>query len=114
MTTLRPCPGTPNCVTSVGVGALPPIPYLPDGRAATEARLVRVLGERARTRIVARTPGYLHAEERSRVFRFVDDVEFAFDDDARVVHFRSASRVGRRDFGVNRRRMVAITAAMTR
>ena len=52
---------------------------------------------------------YIHAEFRSRVFRFVDDVEFLFDDAGRLVHFRSASRAGYYDFGVNRRRMGEIS-----
>ena len=58
-----------------------------------------------RTRITIEEPGYVRAESRSRVFRFVDDVEMAVDADDRVIRFRSASRLGRRDFGVNRARM---------
>jgi uncharacterized protein (DUF1499 family) len=48
-------------------------------------------------------------EFRSALFRFVDDVEFVLDDSARVIHFRSASRAGYYDFGVNRRRMQEIS-----
>lgn len=61
-----------------------------------------------RTRIVKEEPAYLRAECRSRIFRFVDDVEFEFDDAAKRIHFRSAARLGYRDFGVNRKRMEAI------
>jgi len=43
------------------------------------------------------------------VWRFVDDVEFYLDETARVVHFRSASRMGYYDFGMNRRRMKEIS-----
>ena len=39
------------------------------------------------------------------MFRFTDDVEFYVDNTAKVIHFRSASRVGRGDMGVNRKRM---------
>ncbi|HJT19346.1 MAG TPA: DUF1499 domain-containing protein [Nitrospira sp.] len=42
------------------------------------------------------------------MFRFVDDVEFLFEEDTKTVHFRSASRIGYGDFGVNRRRMEEI------
>ncbi len=66
----------------------------------------------ARMRIVVDEPGYVHAEARSRIFRFVDDVEMAIDAEARVVRFRSASRVGRSDFGVNRARMRRIGARL--
>jgi len=55
--------------------------------------------------VVEDTGSYLHAEARSRVFRFVDDVEFVLDPGARVIQVRSASRVGYSDFGVNRRRV---------
>ena len=48
---------------------------------------------------------------RSRIFRFADDVDFRFDDEARLIHFRSASRLGRKDFGVNRERMEGIRRA---
>jgi uncharacterized protein (DUF1499 family) len=41
----------------------------------------------------------------------VDDVEFLFDDDTTIVHFRSASRSGYSDMGVNRQRMTAIGEA---
>jgi uncharacterized protein (DUF1499 family) len=43
---------------------------------------------------------------------FVDDVEFLLDEKARVIHVRSASRLGRKDFGVNRERIEAIRARM--
>lgn len=87
-----------------------PIPYngTPD---QARARLLEVLRNHPRTRIVRQEPDYLKAECRSRIFRFVDDVELVFDDDARQIHFRSASRLGRRDFGVNRERMKEIRAA---
>ena len=55
--------------------------------------------------IVAETDDYIHAEATSRIFRFVDDVEFFVDRGAKVIHFRSASRVGRSDMGVNLMRL---------
>jgi uncharacterized protein (DUF1499 family) len=61
-----------------------------------------------RTRIVEDTGAYLHVECTSAVFRFVDDVEFLFDDGSGTIFMRSASRSGYSDFGVNRRRMEAI------
>ena len=64
----------------------------------------------SRTRIVVEGRRYLRAEARSALFRFVDDVELLADEDAGLIHFRSSSRVGRSDFGVNRRRLRRITA----
>jgi len=64
--------------------------------------------------VVTAADTYIHAEFTSAVFRFVDDVEFQIDPDTRLVHFRSASRVGRSDLGVNRERMEALRAAFER
>jgi uncharacterized protein (DUF1499 family) len=59
-------------------------------------------------KIVEESGGYMHAEATSRVFRFVDDVEFLMRPDGQLVDVRSASRVGYSDFGVNRRRIERI------
>ena len=64
-----------------------------------------------RTRVVSVTDSYLHAEFRSRIFGFVDDVEFLVDAGAGAVHVRSASRTGYSDLGVNRKRVEEIRAA---
>jgi uncharacterized protein (DUF1499 family) len=87
-----------------------PIPYT-GSQAEARERLLRVLHAYPRTRIVKEEPGYIHAECRSLLFRFVDDVELELDDDAKEIHFRSASRLGRKDFGVNRQRMEQIRGA---
>lgn len=81
-----------------------PIPYRGTPEEA-RARLLAVLRAWPRAKIVREEPGAITVECRSRIFRFVDDVDFRFDDEARLIHFRSASRLGRRDFGVNRERM---------
>lgn len=84
-----------------------PIPYAGTPEQARE-RLLAVLRAWPRTKIVREEPGAVTVECRSRIFRFVDDVDFRFDDEARLIHFRSASGLGRRDFGVNRERMEGI------
>jgi uncharacterized protein (DUF1499 family) len=61
-----------------------------------------------RATVVRHEGNYLHAEFRSKLIGFVDDVEFTYDDQARALHVRSASRLGRRDFEVNRRRVEAL------
>ena len=111
---LRPCPRTPNCVSTEASApgqAMIPIPFA-GTVAEAQAAARRALLAEARTRIVSDEPGYLHAESRSLVFRFVDDVEMVIDGDDRVFRFRSASRAGRRDFGVNRARMQRIAARL--
>jgi len=47
--------------------------------------------------------GCIHCELSSPLFRFVNNVEFLLNTDESVIHFRSASRVGHYDFGLNRR-----------
>ena len=81
-----------------------PLPYLRT-RERSREEILRIIKGMKRTKIVELTESYIHAEFRTALWRFVDDVEFFLDDTARVVHFRSASRVGYYDFGVNRRRM---------
>jgi len=56
--------------------------------------------------------GYVRGECRSFLFRFVDDVDIVVDPVARVFRFRSASRVGRSDLGVNRQRIERITSRL--
>ena len=109
---LAPCPRTPNCVSSRHHDPARRLPPFPVRGTAAEAmdRIERLVRAEPGARVVVREPGYLRAEFRTRVFRFVDDVELVVDEGAGVIHFRSASRLGRRDFGVNRRRMERIAA----
>ncbi|MBI1903419.1 MAG: DUF1499 domain-containing protein [Planctomycetia bacterium] len=107
---LAPCTGTPNCVSTQADDAehfMEPIAF---SCAPGEiiAHVASVVGSMPRSTIVFQRDDYLCAEFRSAVFNFVDDVEFYADAATRKLHFRSASRVGRSDFGVNRRRMEII------
>ena len=110
---LVPCPSTPNCVSSQAADEahrMDPLPFT-GGPDVALARLKTVLAARPRTTVVEEKGDYLRAESVSFLFRFVDDVEFVVDRDAKVIHFRSASRVGLSDFGVNRKRMEEIRKA---
>jgi uncharacterized protein (DUF1499 family) len=113
---LKPCPRTRNCVSSRASDAAHRVDPLPLRGAGAEglAALRQVLLAMPRSRIVAEGNGYLRAEFRSRIFRFVDDVDFLVDEAAGVIHVRSASRVGAGDLGVNRRRVEEIRARFTR
>ena len=109
---LKPCPVRPNCVSSQASGAshVPALVFQGDSATVLQ-RLKTVLESMPRMRIVAQTPTYIRAEAASRIFGFVDDVEFLLDAQARLVHVRSASRLGYSDLGVNRRRIEAVRAA---
>ena len=111
---LAACPDKPNCVCTLGDSeehAIAPYRYR---KTLLEAKAVlkQVFNERSRTRLVQEEEAYLHYEVRSLLFRFVDDVEFQFDDASKTIHFRSASRMGYSDFGVNRRRMEEVRSLL--
>lgn len=113
---LAPCPSTPNCVSSQADPGdeehyVAPLPL--GGRSAEQAlaRLVEIVQAEPRTAVVQRDGAWLHATWTSLTWRYVDDVEFAVDTDAGVVHVRSSSRVGSTDFGVNRKRVQRIRDA---
>jgi len=98
---LAPCKRSPNCVSSQASPSdsehyIAPI----HGNMAAARGAVRAM---PRTTIVEQTENYLYAEFRTRLLRYVDDVELFFD--GQVLQVRSCSRLGRRDFGVNRRRV---------
>ena len=104
---LAACPNSPNCVSTQAKDArhtIAPLTYATSKEQAIQ-RLTDIINSLPRTRIVTSTADYLHAEFTSALFRFVDDVEFFFDDAAKTIHFRSASRLGYSDLGVNRKRM---------
>lgn len=111
---LTNCPASPNCVVSLGADskhAIEPITYHVD-RDVARKTLLKVLTVIPRTEVVEQTDNYIHATSKSRIFKFVDDVEFYFPNDEKVIHLRSAARIGDSDLGVNRRRMEQIRLAL--
>lgn len=107
MRQLVPCPSSPNCVSTKAQDeghAIAPMRYHKSRLEAKEA-LKEAIRSLPRAKLVEEDESYLHYEFTSLLLRFVDDVEFLFDDEAKTIHFRSASRTGHSDFGVNRRRM---------
>jgi uncharacterized protein (DUF1499 family) len=108
---LTPCPDSPNCVSTQSEGkrhAMKPLPFL-QTREASRDKILGILKDMKRTKMIKLTEFYIHVECRTALFRFVDDVEFFLDETTRGIHFRSASRVGYYDFGMNRRRMKRIS-----
>jgi uncharacterized protein (DUF1499 family) len=110
---LAPPKRTPNCVSSQADRAADPGHYIEPLRfsgspASGRAALKAALKGMERVKIVNEAPNYLYAEFSSRLMGYVDDVEFYLDENAGVIHVRSASRLGTRDFGVNRERIEAL------
>ncbi|MTB50714.1 DUF1499 domain-containing protein [Lewinella sp. W8] len=112
-TSLKPCPKSPNCVSTQSTQAdkkREPIPYMGTMEEA-KARLKTVIAGMPRTKLVKEEGNYLHFTFKTFPIPFIDDVEFIFDDEAKVIHFRSASRVGHSDLGVNSKRMKKVARA---
>ncbi|MES9971685.1 MAG: DUF1499 domain-containing protein [Candidatus Thiodiazotropha sp.] len=114
---LTQCPDTPNCVNSQSEDEkhfIQPLHFTGTQQQARSA-LKRVLTAYKRTKIIVDQEEYIRAEFVSRVFRFVDDVEFYLTSDnseETVIDVRSASRVGYSDFGVNRKRIEHIRSKL--
>jgi len=111
---LAPPKTTPNCVSSQADISdaehyIAPIAFKGAAAQAAAAALDAVRGMQGAT-VIRHEGGYLYAEFRTPIMRFIDDVELVHDEKAGLIHVRSASRLGRRDFGVNRARVEAIRA----
>ena len=108
--TTRACPSTPNCVSSLDRDPKHHIAPLRFTGSVKEAQhtLLWVLFSLKRMRVVTVDRDYIHAESISPVLRFVDDLEFFFNDRSKAIDIKSASRVGYSDLGVNRRRVEKI------
>ncbi|MDX1411469.1 MAG: DUF1499 domain-containing protein [Nitrospirales bacterium] len=107
---LSPCPDSPNCVSSQSRDPshfVEPLSYT-DSPTEAKARLLKVIESMPRTQIISNTDNYIHAECTSLIFRFVDDVEFLFNKEKKLIHVRSASRIGYSDLGMNRKRIEAL------
>ena len=115
---LKPPSRTQNSVSSqaelwpdgdydVAYAKIEPLRFSGDSAAAMN-RLRDVLSAWPGAHIVENRPDYIAAEFETRWLRFVDDAEFLLDPAARVIHVRSKSRLGRKDFGVNRDRIEAL------
>ena len=111
---LKRCPATPNCVSSESGSdpghAIEPLFYAAEDAAQVLPRLKAVIRDMGGS-IQVETIDYLAATFTSPVFRFVDDLELRIDADRNAIHLRSASRVGRSDFGVNRKRVALLKTA---
>ncbi len=111
---LQPCPASPNCVASEADDSqhrIAPFRFTGEASEAWNA-LKTIVAGLPRTIIITEDGRYLHAEARSLVFRFVDDLEFHLRPDDDLIAIRSAARTGRSDFGVNADRIEVVRAEL--
>ena len=110
---LKPCPESPNCVSTQSTQEKKrrePIAFTGTAEAA-KAKLKRIVGDLPRTELMEEDGNYLHYTFKTWPIPYIDDVEFLIDAAQNVIHYRSASRVGYGDLGVNSRRMKKVVAA---
>jgi len=118
---LKPPSMTENSVTSQAAlypdhpqrkyADIAPLPVKGEG-PATIAQIKAIVEGMDGAKVIKSEPGYLYAQFTTKLMKYVDDVEFWFDPAANVIHVRSASRVGRGDLGVNRKRIEAVRAVL--
>ena len=112
---------TPNSVTSQAdlfgdhpmrdYARIAPLPASGTAQASI-ARLRAVIERMPGATVIDQRDDYLYARFETKLLRFVDDAEFWYDPAAQAIQVRSASRLGRKDFGVNRARVEAIRAQL--
>ena len=108
---LSPCPSSPNCVSSQSDEErhkIEPIRFTSTSAEAME-KFKRIIRRMKRATAVRETSDYIYVEFRT-FLGFVDDAEFHLDEKQKVIHLRSASRVGYWDLGINRKRIESIRA----
>lgn len=110
---LKNCPDSPNCICTMDVQHPAPLAALPfkGDMAETIAHIKKTAAAMEGSALQKEENNYLHFTYTTHTMKFIDDVEFLLDPAMRVVHFRSASRVGYYDLGTNKRRMKAFSTS---
>jgi uncharacterized protein (DUF1499 family) len=110
---LTPCPSKPNCVSSQATDKdhyIPPINFTGTPQDA-QNKLLQILNALERTKVIDVQESYIRVEFTSKIFKFVDDVEFSFPPtniEQIIINVRSASRIGYSDLGANQKRIEQI------
>lgn len=117
-TQFQPCPNRPNCVSTMvspddATHFIAPLVYH-GSLAQAQEQLLGVLQSMERITLVEKTASYWHYTFQTAVLKFTDDVEFYFPAQEKVIHMRSASRMGYSDWGVNRKRLAQVREGFTR
>lgn len=114
---LRGCPSSPNCVSTTATDAQHAIEKITLEKPFSEIRerLLMILTNEMEGRTKKSDEQYFHLEFHSRLFGFIDDFEiYAPEKDAKILEVRSASRVGKSDLGVNRKRVEKFRELITK
>jgi len=105
----HPCPEKRVCVSTQAseddiIHYIEPIKVLGTIDDAKQ-RILQIVNSLKGTKILEKDGNYIHVLFTTKLFKFKDDVEFYFDEEQNVIHFRSQSRIGGYDWNANRKRM---------
>jgi len=111
---LSPLSRKPNCVSTQSADPKKKVPAITYqlSLSGQMQEVIRVIESMPGSTIKQCTGNYLYAVFTSKILRFKDDVEIYLDDAAKTLHFRSASRIGYSDLGVNRKRYERFVSLM--
>ncbi|MFX1426244.1 MAG: DUF1499 domain-containing protein [Promethearchaeota archaeon] len=115
---LMPCPAKQVCVSTMspkqdGLHYITPITFEGSAEDAMQ-KIEQIIKSLKRTKILEKSEYYLHVVFTTSLFRFKDDVEFLINDEEKLIHFRSQSRIGGYDFNANRNRMENFRSLFTK
>ena len=112
---LAACPDSPNCVSTQATDKEQFIAPLSFEGSTEELRaaIKEAIQTTPRAKLISEESDYIHAECRSLLLRFVDDLELWIDAENKQLHARSASRTGYSDLGVNRKRVEELFARLS-
>jgi len=105
---LSRCSEKPNCVCSerpYDVGHyIEPVNNIQNIKMVNMAKVMSTI-KKMNGNLQSAKDNYIAATFTSSIFGFVDDLEIRIDPNQGIMHFRSASRVGYGDGGVNKKRV---------
>jgi uncharacterized protein (DUF1499 family) len=110
---LTPCPNKPNCVSSQAAHKehyIQPISFTGTPQDAHD-KVLQIVNALEQRKVTVVQENYIRVEFTSKIFRFVDDVEFYFpptNTEQIIINVRSASRIGYSDLGANQKRIEQI------
>ena len=105
----KQCPESPNCISSFHPNDQDHYQDPMKGVDQSQFNLIKdIIKKRDNAKVIKESDNYIYAEFTSSIMKFVDDVEFSYDESDQEIHFRSASRLGKSDLGVNKKRINSI------
>ena len=102
---LAPMPSTPNAVSSQtddNEKLVEPLSF--ESIENAKKKVKRVLAQLSNNTVQTEHDNYIHVVFTTDTMRYKDDVELYFDQNQKLIHYRSQSRVGYSDKGLNRAR----------